>query len=50
MAQLVARFHGMEEVWGSNPHSSTPDQRVTLNFLGLRRRPPITLPEQLNLL
>ena len=24
MAQLVARFHGMEEVWGSNPHSSTP--------------------------
>jgi hypothetical protein len=23
MAQLVARFHGMEEVWGSNPHSST---------------------------
>ncbi len=23
MAQLVARLHGMEEVWGSNPHSST---------------------------
>ena len=23
MAQLVARFHGMEEVGGSNPPSST---------------------------
>ena len=27
MAQLVARFHGMEEVRGSNPLSSTPDER-----------------------
>ncbi len=23
IAQLVERFHGMEEVWGSNPHGST---------------------------
>ena len=23
IAQLVERFHGMEEVWGSNPHIST---------------------------
>ena len=30
MAQLVARFHGMEEVGGSNPPSSTenPDTRL----------------------
>src|SRR5690349_9392960 len=28
MAQLVARLHGMEEVWGSNPHSSTNDSGV----------------------
>ena len=29
MAQLVARFHGMEEVWGSNPHSSTTEGLVS---------------------
>src|SRR5450432_2930451 len=23
IAQLVERLHGMQEVWGSNPHSST---------------------------
>ena len=28
MAQLVARFHGMEEVGGSNPPSSTPRTRL----------------------
>ena|SRR5215467_327081 len=27
IAQLVERLHGMQEVWGSNPHSSTPGQR-----------------------
>ena len=31
MAQLVARFHGMEEVGGSNPPSSTE-----IPVLGLR--------------
>ena len=40
MAQLVARFHGMEEVGGSNPPSSTEnpvlDQRVPV-FYCLRR-------------
>ena len=28
MAQLVARFHGMEEVTGSNPVSSTHVKKV----------------------
>ena len=28
MAQLVARFHGMEEVGGSNPPSSTTRTRL----------------------
>ena len=28
MAQLVARFHGMEEATGSNPVSSTPRTRL----------------------
>ena len=39
MAQLVARFHGMEEVGGSNPPSSTGNsdtQVVSVGFLGLR--------------
>ena len=39
MAQLVARFHGMEEVGGSNPPSSTEktDTRlVSVGFLLLR--------------
>ena len=40
MAQLVARFHGMEEVGGSNPPSSTEnpvlDQRAPV-FYCLRR-------------
>ena len=35
MAQLVARFHGMEEVWGSNPHSSTGFPDLDLVFWGL---------------
>src|SRR5699024_11930288 len=30
MAQLVARFHGMEEVRGSNPLSSTRESRETV--------------------
>ena len=30
MAQLVARFHGMEEVGGSNPPSST--ENVDIRF------------------
>ncbi len=30
MAQLVARFHGMEEVRGSNPLSSTSHRVRTL--------------------
>ena len=36
MAQLVARFHGMEEVGGSNPPSSTENsdtQAVSVGFL-----------------
>ena len=36
MAQLVARFHGMEEVGGSNPPSSTGNsdtQVVSVGFL-----------------
>ena len=36
MAQLVARFHGMEEVGGSNPPSSTKNsdtQLVSVGFL-----------------
>ena len=36
MAQLVARFHGMEEVGGSNPPSSTENsdtQVVSVGFL-----------------
>ena len=36
MAQLVARFHGMEEVGGSNPPSSTEKtdtQLVSVGFL-----------------
>ena len=39
MAQLVARFHGMEEVGGSNPPSSTEKtdtQLVSVGFLLLR--------------
>ena len=39
MAQLVARFHGMEEVGGSNPPSSTEitdTQLVSVGFLLLR--------------
>ena len=38
MAQLVARFHGMEEVGGSNPPSSTENsdtQLVGVGFLFL---------------
>ena len=41
MAQLVARFHGMEEVGGSNPPSSTENsdtQVVSVGFL-LPKRP-----------
>ena len=41
MAQLVARFHGMEEVGGSNPPSSTENsdtQIVSVGFL-LPKRP-----------
>ena len=41
MAQLVARFHGMEEVGGSNPPSSTENsdtQVVSVGFLLLKRR------------
>ena len=30
MAQLVARFHGMEEVRGSNPLSSTSFSHIKL--------------------
>src|SRR5699024_4218025 len=37
MAQLVARLHGMEEVWGSNPHSSTQTVRTK------KPRPPTGL-------
>ena len=40
MAQLVARFHGMEEVGGSNPPSSTENsdtQVVSVGFLLLKR-------------
>ena len=33
MAQLVARFHGMEEVRGSNPLSSTRVGSVELYFV-----------------
>ena len=39
MAQLVARFHGMEEVGGSNPPSSTENsdtQVVSVGFLLLK--------------
>src|SRR5262245_53685509 len=36
MAQLVARLHGMEEVWGSNPHSSTGSE------IGGPKGPPIS--------
>ncbi len=32
MAQLVARFHGMEEVRGSNPLSSNPIKRTGFAF------------------
>ena len=41
MAQLVARFHGMEEVGGSNPPSSTENsdtQVVSVGFLLPKRR------------
>ena len=38
MAQLVARFHGMEEVRGSNPLSSTTCTVCALH-LGLPGRP-----------
>ena len=44
MAQLVARFHGMEEVGGSNPPSSTEKtgtQFVSVGFL-LLREPGVT--------
>ena len=44
MAQLVARFHGMEEVGGSNPPSSTEKtdtQLVSVGFL-LLREPVVT--------
>ena len=44
MAQLVARFHGMEEVGGSNPPSSTKKtdtQFVSVGFL-LLREPVVT--------
>ena len=40
MAQLVARFHGMEEVGGSNPPSSTKNsdtQVVSVGFLLFKR-------------
>ena len=33
MAQLVARFHGMEEVGGSNPPSSTNNPQLRLRVL-----------------
>ena len=29
IAQLVERLHGMQEVWGSNPHSSTAFSQVS---------------------
>lgn len=32
MAQLVARFHGMEEVAGSTPASSTLTTLVLIHF------------------
>ena len=35
MAQLVARFHGMEEVRGSNPLSSTPTEPPLTRGLNL---------------
>ncbi len=38
MAQLVARLHGMEEVWGSNPHSST----LGFGVVGLRAATPLS--------
>ena len=34
MAQLVARFHGMEEVGGSNPPSSTENSDTQLVGVG----------------
>ena len=34
MAQLVARFHGMEEVGGSNPPSSTKNSDTQLVSVG----------------
>ena len=34
MAQLVARFHGMEEVGGSNPPSSTENSDTLLVGVG----------------
>ena len=44
MAQLVARFHGMEEVGGSNPPSSTAGSNAfALEFL-LRERLHRPLP------
>ena len=33
MAQLGARFHGMEEVKGSNPFRSTKFQNIDESFL-----------------
>ncbi len=39
MAQLVARLHGMEEVWGSNPHSSTNESRAAVRGW---RGPPLS--------
>ena len=36
MAQLVARFHGMEEVGGSNPPSSTSCATLVLNMERMR--------------
>ena len=35
MAQLVARFHGMEEVGGSNPPSSTKNSDTQLVSVGI---------------
>ena len=35
MAQLVARFHGMEEARGSNPLSSTLDRHLFYTGAGL---------------
>ena len=44
IAQLVERLHGMQEVWGSNPHSSTSQVIGTNSNIGSNWRqvvPPI---------